>query len=421
MTTNRRDFLKSSLAGAGLVTCSLGAPAFLGRTAAAAPKAGKPGAKDTILVVIELTGGNDGLNTVIPYKDAEYAKLRPTLRQPQAQIKKINDDLGLHPSLTGLAELLHDQALCVVQGVGYPNPNQSHFRSMDIWQTASLAESASEGWLGKALKGLPGVPSFHLKSDNEPSPLALDGAPARVPSIKTLEEFQLQVAASSGADKKEQREIIESAAKSSGTAQTRSASDGSGLLDFVQRTATNTYASSRRLQEVGKNYQSKSAYPNTALGGRLKLAAQLIDAGLGARLFYVAHGNFDTHATQAPAHANLLTQLSEAVTAFFKDLSERGQRERVLIMTFSEFGRRAKENGSRGTDHGSAAPMFLIGGKVKPGPVGEHPSLTKLELGNLKHHTDFRQVYAAILDKWLGVPSKDVLGAEFKQIEVFKS
>jgi uncharacterized protein (DUF1501 family) len=412
VTANRRDFLKSSLAGAGLVTCSFGAPAFLGRTAAAAGSADKPGVKDTILVVIELTGGNDGLNTIIPFKDAEYAKLRPTLRQPEARIKKINDHLALHPSLTGLADLLQDNALCVVQGVGYPNPNQSHFRSMDIWQTASLAESASEGWLGKALKALPGAPSFHLKSDNEPSPLALDGAPARVPSIKTLEEFQLQVAAASGADKKEQRVVIERAAQSRG---------GPSLLDFVQRTATNTYASSRRLREIGKNYQAKATYPDTALGGRLKLAAQLIDASLGARLFYVAHGNFDTHSTQAPAHANLLTQFSEAVTAFFKDVAAHGQRERVLVMTFSEFGRRAKENGSRGTDHGSAAPMFLIGGKVKAGVVGAHPSLTKLALVNLKHHTDFRQVYATILDKWLGVASKDVLGEEFKPVEIFKS
>lgn len=412
MTANRRDFLKSSLVGAGLVTCSFGAPAFLRRTGAVAPTSDKPGAKDTILVVIELTGGNDGLNTVIPFKDAEYAKLRPTLLQPEARIKKINDHLALHPSMTGLADLLQDNALCVVQGVGYPNPNQSHFRSMDIWQTASLAESASEGWLGKALKSLPGVPSFHLKSDNEPSPLALDGAPARVPSIKTLEEFQLQVAAASGADKKEQRAVIESAAKTRG---------GPGLLDFVQRTASNTYASSRRLQEIGKNYQAKATYPNTALANRLKLAAQLIDAGLGARLFYVAHGNFDTHSTQAPAHANLLTQLSEAVTAFYKDVAARGQGERVLLMTFSEFGRRAKENGSRGTDHGSAAPMLLVGGKVKPGVVGSHPSLTQLELGNLKHHTDFRQVYAAILDNWLGISSKDVLGAEFKHVEIFKS
>jgi uncharacterized protein (DUF1501 family) len=307
---------------------------------------------------------------------------------------------------------LQDNVLCVVQGVGYPNPDQSHFRSMDIWQTASLAESVSEGWLGRALKSLPGTPSFHLKNNNEPSPLALDGAPVRVPSIKTLEEFQLQLAAASGADKKEQRDIIENAARAKG---------GPSMLDFVQRTASNTYASSRRLQEIGKNYTPKATYPDTPLAGQLKLAAQLIDAGLGSRLFYVAHGNFDTHATQAPAHANLLSQLSGAVTAFFKDVAARGHRDHVLVMTFSEFGRRAKENGSRGTDHGSAAPMFLIGGKVKPGAVGEHPSLTKLEIGNLKHHTDFRQVYAAILDKWLGVASKDVLGEEFKHVEIFKS
>jgi uncharacterized protein (DUF1501 family) len=412
MTANRRDFLKSSLAGAGLIAWGLNAPGFLHRTAAAAPASDKAGAKDTILVVIELTGGNDGLNTVIPFKDPEYAKLRPTLRQPEAQIKKINDQLGLHPSMAGLAELLQDNALCVAQGVGYPNPNQSHFRSMDIWQTASLKEEVSEGWLGRALKGVPGFPSFHLKNNNEPSPLALDGAPVRVPSIKTLAEFQLQVAAASGADKKEQREIIESAVQSKG---------GPGLLDFVQRTASNTYASSRRLQEIGKNYQPKATYPDTPLAGRLKLAAQLIDAGLGARLFYVAHGNFDTHATQAPAHTNLLGQLSGAVTAFFKDVAARGHRDRVLVMTFSEFGRRAKENGSKGTDHGSAAPMLLVGGKVKAGPVGEHPSLAKLEMGNLKHHTDFRQVYAAILDKWLGVSSKDVLGAEFKHVDIFKN
>src|SRR6516225_9018078 len=172
MTANRREFLKSSLAGAGLVSWGLSAPGVLSRTAAAAPAAGKPGAKDTILVVIELNGGNDGLNTVVPYKDPEYAKLRPTLRLPA--------------SLTGLAELLQDQALCVVQGVGYPNPSQSHFRSMDIWQTASLAQDAGEGWIGRALKGMPAAPAFHLKGDGPRSPLALDGAPVRVPSVTTL-------------------------------------------------------------------------------------------------------------------------------------------------------------------------------------------------------------------------------------------
>jgi uncharacterized protein (DUF1501 family) len=193
------------------------------------------------------------------------------------------------------------------------------------------------------------------------------------------------------------------------------------LLDFVQRTAENTYASSRRLQEIGKNYEPKAPYPPSPLGNRLKLAAQLIDGGLGARVFYVAHDNFDTHSTQAPTHAALLGQLSGAISAFFKDLSARGHRDRVLLMTFSEFGRRAKENGSKGTDHGSAAPMFLVGGKVKAGAVGKHPSLTELEMGNLKHHTDFRQVYAAILDQWLGVPSTEVLGAKFTPAGIFKS
>jgi uncharacterized protein (DUF1501 family) len=411
MFPTRRRFVQSSLTAGGLVSWGLAAPGFLARTAAFAPDAGKPGARDTILVVLELTGGNDGLNTVIPFKDPEYAKLRPTLKIAPNDVKKINDELGLHPQLDGLAKLLEDHALCVVQGVGYPNPDQSHFRSMDIWQSASTAPTAAEGWVGKALKAMPAAPSFHIKSDNQRSPLALDGAPARVPSIASLEDFQLQMAAASGADKREQRAVIEGVVRGG---------NGPGLLDFVQRTAENTYASSRRLQEIGKNYEPKAPYPPTPLANRLKLAAQLIDAGLGARVFYVALDNFDTHSTQAPTHAALLGQLSGAVTAFFKDLSARGHRDRVLVMTFSEFGRRAKENGSKGTDHGSAAPMFLVGGKVKPGAVGKHPSLTQLEMGNLKHHTDFRRVYAAVLEKWLGVSSRDVLGAAFEPAEVLK-
>jgi uncharacterized protein (DUF1501 family) len=413
--THRRDFLKASLAGTGLVTCGLTVPNFLARTAAAAPNAAKAGAKDTILVVVELTGGNDGLNTVIPFKDPEYAKLRPTLKLPDSQIKKLTDEIALHPQLNGLADIYNEGALAVVQGVGYPNPTQSHFDSMDIWQSATTEKTRTEGWIGKALKGMPPAsPTFHIKSSNEKSPLALEGAPARAPSIASLEEFQLQMAAASGADKKDQRAVIEGAVKGTDAKP--------GLLDFVSRTAANTYASSRRLQEIGKNYQPKVAYPQQfGLANRLKLAAQLIDADLGSRIFYVSLEGFDTHSAQSGLHTLLMLQLSSAITAFYKDLAARGHKDRLMIMTFSEFGRRAKENGSRGTDHGSAAPMFLVGGKVKPGIVGKHPSLTEIPMGNLQHHTDFRQVYATVLDKWLGVDSKTVLGKKYEHVDVLKS
>src|SRR5205085_3423640 len=194
--------------------------------------------------IVPVTGGNDGLSTVIPLKDPQYGKLRPTLRQPTAQIHKLTDSLGLHPNMGSLAGLLEDQALCVVQGVGYPNPNQSHFRSMDIWQAASMANELNEGWIGRALKHVPAAGAFHMSGSNESAPLALTGAPARVPSIASIEDFQLHFAAASGADKKQQRAVIEGAAKSD--------TSKPGLLDFVQRTAANTYASSQRLQELGK-------------------------------------------------------------------------------------------------------------------------------------------------------------------------
>ncbi|HZU34941.1 MAG TPA: DUF1501 domain-containing protein [Gemmataceae bacterium] len=411
MFPTRREFLKTSVAGGGLVTCGLTAPAFLTRTAAAAPAAGKPGARDTILVVVQMTGGNDGLNTVIPYADDQYAKLRPTLRFRKNQVKKIDDHIGLHPSLDGLAGLLQDHVLGIVQGVGYPNPNQSHFRSMDIWQAASMTEDPAEGWLGRALKQRP-MPAFHLGGSNETAPLAFAGAPVRVPSIAALDDFQLRTAAASGADRMAQRRVIEGAAMQKPTQ--------ANLLDFVRRTAVNTYASSQRLKEIGKNYQPKVPYPNSPLANHLKLAAQLISGDLGARIFYVQIDNFDTHANQATTHANLLSQMSAAMTAFYKDMASRGHKDRVLMMTFSEFGRRVHENGSQGTDHGTAAPMFLVGGKVKAGLIGAHPSLTDLAFGNLKHRIDFRQVYAAVLENWLGVPTKDVLGGSFRPADIFK-
>lgn len=402
----RRDFLKTT----GLVAWGATTPVFLAKTARAAA----PG-KDNILVMVQLTGGNDGLNTVIPFDDPLYAKYRPTIKIAKDQIKKVDDKFGLHPALDGLAKLLEKQALCIVQGVGYPNPSQSHFRSMDIWQAASMAETLTEGWLGKALKQYRS-PAFHITEANESSPLALAGAPARAPSIKSLEDFQLKLAAATRSETKLQKSIIEAAASPD--------SQHDGLLDFVKRTATSTYSSSQRLQEIGKNYQPKSTYPQTGLANRLKLAAQLIDADLGARIYYVSIDGFDTHSAQGGAigsHANLLREVGDAIDAFYMDLSARGHGDRLLIATFSEFGRRAKENGSRGTDHGSGAPMFLVGGQVQPGLVGQHPSLEKLEDGNLKHTIDFRSVYAGILEDWLGVSAIDVLGHKFESAKVIKT
>lgn len=408
MTQNRRDFMKDT----GLIAWGLSVPAFLSKTAMAAPDASKPGSSETVLVVIELTGGNDGLNTVIPFKDPTYAKLRPTLKQNPNQIRKITKDIGLHPVMTGFEELYEDSALGIVQGVGYPNPTQSHFRSMDIWQAGGRQKEYTEGWLGRALLQMSNAPTFHLKSNDEGTPLALKGAPVRVPSIDSLAEFTLKVSGGSGKDKIEKRKVIESSAKSQ--------KKKGDLLDFVNRTATSTYESSRRLQEIGQNYTPKVPYPDNRLANRLQLAAKLIDANLGARMFYVQHGNFDTHASQAGAHANLLTQLSTAVTAFYKDMKARGHSKRLMIMTFSEFGRRPYENGSRGTDHGTAAPMFLVGGKVNPGLIGDHPNMTDTDNRNLKHSIDFRQVYAEVMEGWLGVDSRKVLQKAYKPVNVIK-
>ncbi|MGL6076850.1 MAG: DUF1501 domain-containing protein [Fimbriiglobus sp.] len=412
MNAHRRDFLKTStLLGFGATV-----PTFLGKTALATPSADKPGAKETILVVVQLTGGNDGLNTVVPLRDEAYLKQRPTIGIKKADARKLTDDYGFHPTMDGLAKLFDDGQVSVVHGVGYPNPSQSHFRSMDIWHAASTKESLTEGWLGKALQQKT-FPAFHLAAGNEAAPLAFTGAAARVPSIANLAEFTLKTSGSTAQEKSQQKTVIANTAMPSSTPP----SAAPNLLDFVRRTATTTYTGSERIQALAKNYEAKATYPNTGLATRLKLAAQLIDAGIGARIFYVSQDGYDTHSGQggaAGSHANLLTELSGAISAFYEDLTKHGHGDRIAIMTFSEFGRRAMENGSQGTDHGSGAPMLLVSKKLKPGFHGTHPSLTKLDEGNLIHTTDFRRVYASLLGPWLGLDAKAILGQEFKPLDL---
>jgi uncharacterized protein (DUF1501 family) len=413
MFTTRRHFLKKTFAGSSLVACGLSVPRFLTHSAAATPGLEAAGGKETILVVIQLTGGNDGLNTVIPWNDPLYAAARPTLKQKPQEVKKLTDEIALHPAMAGFAELWQDRALGIVQGVGYPNPNQSHFTSMDIWHSARLTGPYSDGWLGRALGQLPSAAGqgYHLGNSSEASPLALAG-PVKCPTVTNLADLELRTLGLTGSERKAQRESIESNASSAPKAE-------NSLLDFVQRTAVGTFATAKRLREIAKQYEPKVPYPQNRLAERLKLAAQLIDAEIGARVYYLEQDNYDTHANQAGTHAQLLGELSSAVTAFYQDIKARGHAQRVLILTFSEFGRRVKENGSHGTDHGAAAPVFLIGGKVKPGLAGTHPRLDQLDDGNLKFQTDFRGLYATLLDEWLGVSSRAVLSDTFAKVKIF--
>jgi len=412
----RREFLRAA-GGATVLSLSGAAPAFLVEASAAqaAPKKG-----ETILVVVQLSGGNDGLNTVVPYADDAYHKNRFTLRIGKEQIHKLDDHVGLHPAMRLMADLFNQKKLSVVQGVGYPNPNRSHFESMDIWHTARHDRSAelaasrerrTVGWLGRYLdesastrKGSD-VAGLHLGSQR--LPLALAALNVQVPSVRSLDRFRLQ----DGGDA-ELRRTIETLAGLKRPAT-------NDLLDFIQANATAALASSQRISEALGRYKTSVNYPGTGLAQSLKSVAQLIDAGLSTRVYYVALDGFDTHSEQKDAHAGLLGELSAALAAFLQDLSEHGHAERVLAMSFSEFGRRVRENASRGTDHGAAAPMFLAGGRVRPGLIGKHPSLTDLDDGDLKFHTDFRQVYAAILREWLGWKTDTILDGKYEPVPLF--
>jgi uncharacterized protein (DUF1501 family) len=413
--SSRRSFLKS----ASLVALAPAVPQFLMGASARAEEIGG----ETILVVIQLSGGNDGLNTVIPYADDAYLKGRPSLKIGKETVRKIDDYVGLHPSMEGMSKLLEDGRLGIVQGVGYPNPDRSHFSSMDVWHTAdreatnagmmsaSGAAHRATGWIGRYLDaqrtGGGDLPGLHLGAGSNRLPLALVGDEVRVSSVQALEGFKLE----DGGDAR-----LRAAVQQAAAAQRASGDD---LVSFLQQGTLSALRSSKQVQDSLKTYTTDVVYPETGLARRLKTVAQLIDAGLNTRIYYLDLDGFDTHASQAAAHAALLTELSGAMAAFVQDLDKHGHGKRVLTMTFSEFGRRVRENASQGTDHGAAAPMFLAGGRVKPGLIGAHPSLTDLDNeGDIKFSTDFRSVYAGVLDGWLGVSAGPILGLQFQPLNV---
>jgi uncharacterized protein (DUF1501 family) len=412
MPANRRDFLRSSLAASTLV--SMGAatvPGFLNSSARAASASRS---NDRVLVVVQLVGGNDGLNTVVPHRIDGYAKGRRALRLPSGQIHKLTDDIGLHPSMGAMAGLVESGHAAIVQGVGYPNPDRSHFRSMEIWETAKLEYGALEtGWLGRALDARfdaagSDLPGLHIGGRS--LPLALKSKQTEVPSLTTLEQYRLQIGGDVAA-KREVRDALERVARLD-----RPASDP--LLGFVRRSTLAAYDSSKKLEGLNKG-DAKSNYPNYGLAHRLELIAQIIKAGFGTRIYYTSLDGFDTHANQLGAHAALLNELSDSIAAFHKDLSGAGQADRVAVLTFSEFGRRVAENASAGTDHGAAAPVFVVGPVAKAGLIGAHPKFDDLDDGDLKHHTDFRRVYASLLETWLGCPAAPVVGNGFSPLDLF--
>lgn len=404
--TTRRKFLQQ-FGAASLV--SFGAvPTFLARAAAAESLT----EEGRILVLVQMAGGNDGLNTVVPHGRDEYYKARPGIAIGKNAVLKLNEELGLHPAMTGFKELFDEGWLSVVQGVGYPNPDRSHFRSMDIWQSAKPdKEDVSNGWLGRALdstvdQNTGKVPAMALGTDK--LPLSLVASKINVPTVRDVKGYHLQLGPGSDSALKAHRQTLERIAG-------RSAVAGSDL-NFLRRTATTAWSSAERLRQISANYKPAADYPGNALGQKLRTVAEIISGDLGTRLFFVNLDGFDTHSQQTNAHQALLTELSSAITAFVRDLKGHGLADRVLVATFSEFGRRVVENGSLGTDHGAASQMFVVSPKCKPGIIGPHPSLTDLDDGDLKFHTDFRSVYATLLDHWLNIRSESVLGGSFQPV-----
>ncbi|TWT59102.1 hypothetical protein KOR42_24910 [Thalassoglobus neptunius] len=406
MSLSRRRFL--ALSAPAMMAFGRSAP----RLFAQAANQSSEKDSDNILVVVQMSGGNDGLNTVIPHSHDEYKKSRPTLAISKDDVFAIDDDFGLHPELNGFADLLEDGRLGIVQGVGYPNPNRSHFESMDIWHTCFRKnESRQDGWLGRAIDQVQqqsslDIPALHL--GHQKQPFALTSLVHRVPTVKSLDQFRLEPLSQMTVPELQQGVRLER-------------SESANLLGFVQSSTENALDVAQRMLETTSGYQPSVTYPESPIANDLKTIAQLIDSEFATRIYYVEIDGFDTHSEQALAHASLLKHVSESVTAFLNDIQQHGHGDRVLVTCFSEFGRRVAENASKGTDHGTAAPMFLAGNAVQPGLIGEHPDLTNLEQGDLVFHTDFREVYAGILENWLNLESKRVLGGSFDPVAFLNS
>ncbi|PSL49806.1 uncharacterized protein (DUF1501 family) [Chitinophaga niastensis] len=394
---NRRRFLQvGSLASAAVMM-----PKFL--KALERGELVPPGNK--VLVVIQLSGGNDGLNTIIPYRNDIYYRARPVLGIKKADALALTDNLGIHPALKGLKALYDDGALGILNNVGYPNPDRSHFRSMDIWHSASQSNQFwSDGWIGRYLDAQCNgcdKPTQALEIDDTLS-LALKGDHAN--GLAVADPARLF----GTSNDKYFKDLL----------QQHPQHDEHHNVDYLYKTMGETISSAAYIQQQFKTYQSKEAYPNTELGKNLKTIANLVMSDINTKVYYVSHGSFDTHVNQQGQQERLFQQLSDALTIFTGDLKKNNRFQDVVVMTFSEFGRRVSQNASGGTDHGTANNMFLIGGGLKQqGVLNEGPDLFNLRDGDLQYKVDFKSVYATLLNKWLGADDKAVLKEQYKHLE----
>lgn len=435
----RREFLRTSVLGGAL---SWTVPAFLANTFAALQAEAADSATQTvtgkdgsILVVLQMAGGNDGLNTVVPYANDYYHQARPRIGLPANSILKINDEIGLHKSLTGFKSLYDAGQLSIVQGAGYPNPNRSHFRSTEIWQTASDADKVeSYGWIGRYFdNACQGADPTVGVSIGEQMPQAFSARTPTGISLDNPQRYRFMAGrpdrnGQMNADEKSFRELnqpedtgmaADASGASIGAIHGPTSHTGS-VMDFLERTALDAEVSSDKILAITKRVDNQATYPTSPLANSLKLVAKLIAGGLPTRIFYVSQGGYDTHTNQVGQQERLLKDLGDSVQAFVADMKAQGNFQRVMLMTFSEFGRRVSENANGGTDHGAAAPMFVIGHKVKAGLHGKYPSLAAEDLfnGDLKFNVDFRSVYAGVLEEWLKTKSQPILGRKFQPLNL---
>ena len=398
---NRRDFIKqSALTTAGTMLI----PHFL-KAYEAQAMGGLDTSNGKILVIVQLSGGNDGLNTVVPYRNDIYYRERPTIAIRSEKVLPLNDEIGMHPAMSPLKALYDDGLVTVINNVGYPNPDRSHFRSMDIWQTASDSDNyLRTGWVGRfldaACAGKEQQPFRTIEVDDTLS-LALKGN--QLNGLAVLDPKKLYNQTRSGFTAKLIQEHH----------------DDHESVAYLYKTLAETVSSAEYVYSKAKIQSSSTTYPNHELGNRLRTVSQMIQSGVGTSVYYVSISGFDTHINQPGQQERLLGQYAEAVGAFMTDLKLIGRQNDVLLMTFSEFGRRVKQNASNGTDHGTANNVFLIGGGMPSRRVlNEAPNLTKLTDGDLTYSVDFRQIYATLLRDYLKADDTAILGRKFESLKI---